>query len=127
MVFSSVEECVAYIESAISDCMPLLSREIKNIMDEVTRQQVRGWSGQIFSSVVPRSDSRNAEASFDDVGHWYSLITGESVGNPIKFLESGSTWNRSASNIMSVATSRAESEIPRKFLMFMRAKGIPIQ
>ena len=130
MVFSSVEECVAYIESAISDCMPLLSREIKNIMDEVTRQQVRGWSEQIFSSVMPKSDSMSAEASFEDNGRWYSLAgetKGQEVGNPIKFLEAGTTWNRSASNIMSVATSRAESEIPRKFLMFMRAKGIPIQ
>lgn len=127
MVFSSVEECIAYIESAIADCMPLLSKEIKIIMDDVTRQQVRGWSNQIFSSVMPKSDSMSAEASFEDNGHWYSLITGESVGNPIKFLESGATWGRGASNIMSTATSRAESEIPRKFLMFMRAKGIPIQ
>ena len=127
MVFSSVEECIAYIESAIADCMPLLSKEIKIIMDDVTRQQVRGWSNQIFSSVMPKSDSMSAEASFEDNGHWYSLITGESVGNPIKFLESGATWGRGASNIMSVAMAKAESEIPQRFLELMRAKGIPIQ
>ena len=130
MVFSSVEECIAYIESAIADCMPLLSKEIKIIMDDVTRQQVRGWSNQIFSSVMPKNDSMSAEASFEDNGHWYSLAgetKGQEVGNPIKFLEAGTTWNRGASTIMSTSTSRAESEIPRKFLMFMKAKGIPIQ
>ena len=53
MVFGSIEECIAYIENAIQDCMQPLSDDIKRIMDEVTLGQVRGWSGQIFSSVVP--------------------------------------------------------------------------
>ena len=126
MVFSSVEECIAYIENAITSCMPPLSREIKIIMDDVTRSQVRGWSGQIFSSVQSNSGGMEAFAEFTDNGNWYSLITGASVGNPIKFLEAGTTWNRGASTIMSTATARAESEIPQKFLALMRAKGIPI-
>ena len=126
MVFSSVEECIAYIESAIQSCMPQLSKEIKQIMDDVTRQQVRGWSGQIFSSVIPSSGGMSAEAGFEDTGSWYSLITGVSVGNPIKFLEAGTTWNRGASNIMSTALGRCEAEIPQKFLALMRALGIPI-
>ena len=87
MVFGSVGECIAYIEAAIQDCMPPLSIEIKRVMDEVTLGQVRGWSGQIFSSVMPSSGGMSAEASFEDTGNWYSLITGQSVGNPIKFLE----------------------------------------
>ena len=126
MVFSSVEECIAYIENAITSCMPRLSREIKIIMDDVTRSQVRGWSGQIFSSVQSNSGGMEAFAEFTDNGNWYSLITKESVGNPIKFLEAGTTWNRGASTIMSTATARAESEIPQKFLLLMRAMGIPI-
>ena len=126
MVFSSVEECIAYIENAITSCMPRLSREIKIIMDDVTRSQVRGWSGQIFSSVQSNSGGMEAFAEFTGNGNWYSLITGASVGNPIKFLEAGTTWNRGASTIMSTATARAESEIPQKFLALMRAKGIPI-
>lgn len=126
MVFSSVEECIAYIENAITSCMPPLSREIKIIMDDVTRSQVRGWSGQIFSSVQSNSGGMEAFAEFTDNGNWYSLITKESVGNPIKFLEAGTTWNRGATTIMSTATARAESEIPQKFLALMRAKGIPI-
>lgn len=126
MVFSSVEECIAYIENAIISCMPPLSREIKIIMDDVTRSQVRGWSGQIFSSVQSNSGGMEAFAEFTDNGNWYSLITGASVGNPIKFLEAGTTWNRGATTIMSTATARAESEIPQKFLALMRAMGIPI-
>lgn len=127
MIFSSVGECIAYIESAIQSCMPTLSNEIKIIMDDVTRSQVRGWSGQIFSSVQPRSGGMSAEAGFEDTGYWYSLITGDPVGNPIKFLEAGTTWNRGATSIMSTAFGRAQSEIPQKFLALMRAHGIPIE
>ena len=126
MVFNSVEACIAYIENAIQDCMRPLSEEIKRIMEETTRDQVRGWSGQIFSSVVATSGGMSAEASFEDTGSWYSLITRESVGNPIKFLEAGTTWNRGASNIMDVALGRCEAEVPMRFLALMRAKGIPI-
>ena len=126
MVFGSVGECIAYIEAAIQDCMPPLSIEIKRVMDEVTLGQVRGWSGQIFSSVIPSSGGMSAEASFEDTGGWYSLITGQSVGNPIKFLEAGTTWNRGATSIMSTALGRCEREIPQKFCALMIAQGIPI-
>ena len=126
MVFGSVGECIAYIEAAIQDCMPPLSIEIKRVMDEVTLGQVRGWSGQIFSSVITSSGGMSAEASFEDTGGWYSLITGQSVGNPIKFLEAGTTWNRGATSIMSTALGRCEGEIPQKFCALMRAHGIPI-
>ena len=126
MVFSSVEECIAYIENAITSCMPPLSREIKIIMDDVTRSQVRGWSGQIFSSVQSNSGGMEAFAEFTDNGNWYSLITKEPVGNPIKFLEAGTTWNRGATSIMDVALGRCENEIPKKFLGLMRSFGIPI-
>lgn len=126
MVFGSVEECIAYIENAIQDCMQPLSNDIKRIMDEITLSQVRGWSGQIFSSVVASSGGMSAEASFEDTGHWTSLLTGQSVGNPIKFLEAGTTWNRGATSIMATALGRCEGEIPQKFCALMRAHGIPI-
>lgn len=126
MIFDSVESCIAYIENAIQSCMKDISVEIKKIMDDTTRQQVRGWSGQIFSSVIENSGGMSAEAGFEDTGNWYSLITGSSVGNPIKFLEAGTTWNRGSTNIMDVALGRAEDEIPQKFLQLMRGMGIPI-
>lgn len=127
MTFSSIEECISYIEGCIEKCMVKLSLEIKQIMDEVTRQQVRGWSNQIFSSVVADSEGMSASAGFEETGKWYSLITSNPVGNPIKFLEAGTTWNRGASNIMDVALGRAENEIPEKFVRLMRSYGIPIQ
>lgn len=127
MVFDSIEDCIEYIESCIEASMITVSFEIKNIMDEVTRQQVRGWSNQIFSSVIADSEDMTAFATFEDRGSWYSLITGESVGNPIKFLEAGSTWNRGATNIMDIALGRAESEIPQLFVQLLRRFGIPIQ
>ena len=127
MVFNSIEDCVEYIESCIEASMITISFEIKNIMDETTRNQVRGWSNQIFSSVVADSEDMTAFATFEDRGNWYSLVTGESVGNPIKFLEAGTTWNRGATNIMDIALGRAENEIPQLFVQLLRRFGIPIQ
>ena len=127
MVFSSVAECIAYIEGAIVDCMPSVANEMKRIMDEVTYSQVRGWSGQIFSSVIASSGGMSAESEFSDNGSWYSLITGASVGNPIKFLEAGTTWNRGTTSIMSTSLGIMESRIPIYFASQMRARGIPIQ
>ena len=129
MIFSSIEECIAYIEGAIQDCMQPLSDEIKRIMDEVTYSQVRGWSNQIFSSVVSSSDGMSAEASFEDTGHWISLAgdtKGQEVGNPIKFLEAGTTWNRGSTSIMETSLGRVESETPQNSASLMRSHGIPI-
>lgn len=127
MVFNSIEDCIEYIEACIEASMITISFEIKEIMDEVTRQQVRGWSNQIFSSVVADSEDMTAFASFEDRVFWYSLVTGEPVGNPIKFLEAGTTWNRGATNIMDVALGRVENEIPEKFVQLLRRFHIPIQ
>lgn len=66
MIFNSIEECIAYIESCIEKCMRPISIEIKQVMDEVTRQQVAGWSGQMFNSVIPNSGGMSAEASFEN-------------------------------------------------------------
>ena len=127
MTFNSVEECISYIENAIRKCMGEISVEIKHIMDDVTREQIRGVTGQIFSSVIGQTEGMSASAGFENVGYWYSLVTGQSVGNPIKFLEAGTTWGRGATNIMDVALGRVEDEIPRTFLQLMRDMGIPIQ
>lgn len=130
MVFSSLEDCIAFIKSAQSSIMSQLAEEIKRVMDEVTREQVQGWSGQIFSSVIPSSNLDSAEASFEDNGHWISLVgktEGQEVGNPIKFLEAGSTWNRGASNIMDTSHSRAENEIPQKYKSLMNGVGVPVR
>lgn len=127
MTFNSLEDMINYIEKAQSSIMPDLADEIKTVIDKEVRNQVTGWSGQIFDSVVSHSTNNTAEAGFEDTGHWTSLITGESVGNPIKFLESNSTWNREQSFIMDASEAEAEEVIPREYLQLMRSKGIPIK
>lgn len=128
MVFNSISECIAYIESCIEKSMQPLSVEIKQMLDTITREQVRGYTNQIFSSVVAESGGMTASAGFEDTGAWYSLINPSmEVGNPIKFLEASTTWGRSGTSIMSTALGRAESEIPQKFLQLMRSMGIPIE
>ena len=127
MTFNSLEEMISYIEKSQASIMPDLANEIKDVIDKEVRNQVEGWSGQIFDSVVSHSTSNTAEAGFEDTGDWTSLITGESVGNPIKFLESGSTFGREPSFIMDASEGEAEKVIPREYLRLMRSKGIPIK
>ena len=103
-----------------------MADEIKLIMDEVPQEQVEGWTFQIFDSVISQAGGLEAMAEFVDNGSWRSLITGEEVGNPIKFLEAGTTWNRGASNIMDTSFDRAQTEIPDKLKAYLRARGIPV-
>ena len=77
---------------AIEQSTPECSVEIKKIMDEVMDSQIRGWSGQMFYSVVPHSEGMEASAGFEDNGYWESW-NGYSVGNPIKFTEAHSNKN----------------------------------
>ena len=126
MVFSDLESALAYIEMVLNQAMYEMGDEIKQIMDEVTQQQVDGWTYQIFDSVVSQAYGHEALAEFVDNGRWESLITGESVGNPIKFLEAGTTWGKGVTSIMDTSFERAQVEIPEKLKEYLRARGIPI-
>ena len=126
MVFSDLESALAYIRMVVNQAMYEMADEIKLIMDEVTQEQVEGWTYQIFDSVISQAAGLEAMAEFVDNGSWVSLITGEEVGNPIKFLEAGTTWNRGASNIMDTSFDRAQTEIPDKLKAYLRARGIPV-
>lgn len=126
MVFSDLESALAYIRMVVNQAMYEMADEIKLIMDEVTQEQVEGWTYQIFDSVISQAAGLEAMAEFVDNGHWESLITGEEVGNPIKFLEAGTTWSRGATNIMDTSFDRAQSEIPDKLKAYLRARGIPV-
>lgn len=127
MEFNNLNEVINFIENAVSSTMPQISKDIKEIMDDETNSQVKGWSDQIFNSVEPTSTDMTAEAEFKDNGKWYSLITGDEVGNPIKFLEAGSTWNRDASNIMESSFGKCNEEIPQKLKNYLLSMGIPIE
>lgn len=126
MVFGDLESALAYIRMVVNQAMYEMADEIKLIMDEVTQEQVEGWTYQIFDSVISQAAGLEAMAEFVDNGSWVSLITGEEVGNPIKFLEAGTTWNRGASNIMDTSFDRAQTEIPDKLKAYLRARGIPV-
>ncbi len=126
MVFGDLESALAYIRSVVNQAMYEMADEIKLIMDEVTQEQVEGWTFQIFDSVISQAGGLEAMAEFVDNGSWVSLITGEEVGNPIKFLEAGTTWNRGATNIMDTSFDRAQAEIPDKLKEYLRARGIPV-
>ena len=127
MVFESIDSAINYIKNAVASCMPECADEIKMIIDDETISQVEGWSGDIFNSVMPESDSTSAEAYFSDNGAWFSLITGEPVPNPIRFLEAGSTWNRGASNIMDTAFNKCEDIVTKEFIEMLRSRGIPVE
>ena len=126
MVFSDLESALRYIEMVLNQAMYEMGDEIKQIMDEVTQEQVEGWTFQIFDSVVAQAYGHEALAEFVDNGRWESLITGESVGNPIKFLEAGTTWGKGATSIMDTSFGRAQIEIPEKLKEYLRARGIPV-
>ena len=126
MVFSDLESALAYIRMVVNQAMYEMADEIKLIMDEVTQEQVEGWTYQIFDSVISQAAGLEAMAEFVDNGSWVSLITGEEVGNPIKFLEAGTTWNKGATNIMDTSFDRAQTEIPDKLKAYLRARGIPV-
>ena len=126
MVFSDLESALAYIRMVVNQAMYEMADEIKLIMAEVTQEQVEGWTYQIFDSVISQAGGLEAMAEFVDNGSWVSLITGDEVGNPIKFLEAGTTWNRGASNIMDTSFGRAQAEIPDKLKAYLRARGIPV-
>ncbi|MGL4453107.1 MAG: hypothetical protein ACRCTZ_18250 [Sarcina sp.] len=127
MIFNSIESVTAYVEMVLNSAMPKTGEDIKQIMDEVTQDQVKGWTYQMFDSVESDGYGHEAYAEFRDNGHWESIITGESVGNPIKFLEAGTTWNRGASNIMDESFSRCKQEIPEKLKKYLVSRGIPIE
>lgn len=127
MQFNSLEEALAYIRESVASTMPEIAQEIKIIMDDTTIDQVTGWTDQIFDSVVPEADGTTAMASFKDTGHWESAVTGKEVGNPIKFLEAGSTWNRGASDIIDTSFELSQEIIPQKLKEYLMALGIPIE
>lgn len=127
MNFNDIDSAIRYIEMILNSAMPEMGEEIKLIMDEVTQQQVGGWTYQIFDSIESEGFGHEASAEFKDNARWESWVDGKSVGNPIKFLESGSTVGRDASNIMEESYGRCEIEIPEKLREYLMSKGLPIQ
>lgn len=127
VIFNSLEEVVNFIKSSNRIAMEECSEEMKRILEKQMHDEITGFSGQMFDSVVSHSTNNIAEVGFEDTGDWTSLITGESVGNPIKFTEAGTTWGKDATNIMASATETCENEIPIEYKNIMNSLGIPVR
>ena len=98
--FNSLESLVSYIKSSCNpDIIDEIEREGLKTMEDVTRDQVDGWSEAIFEVVgtnVKTNDS--LELSWQDRGGWYSLAS-KTKDNPMYApwaLEHGKVWDFSA-------------------------------
>lgn len=129
MEFGSLEELKAYVESCIAKSMSECAKEQKKIMEEVTREQVGGISGDMFNSPqITNVTKDSCETEFMDNGGWTSLV-GKNKGNhffAMYGLEGGYTWNRGATSLMDTSSHRIESQIPLVYLRIMLGLGIPI-
>ena len=98
--FNSLDDVISYIKTSCNpDIIDEIEREGLKTMEDVTRDQVDGWSGDIFKSVgtnVKTNDS--LELSWRDNGRWYSLAE-KTKGNHMYApwaLEHGKVWDFSA-------------------------------
>lgn len=132
MIFSSLDEVIAYVENAIASSTSEMADRMVEIAQQETRRQTQNgtWyqnTGAIVSCIQPTTvSSDTAEITWTDSGGWYSVYTGEHFYAPYG-REMGTSWGVSASNFVDASFSQIEQEIPNLFVSLMRAKGIPIQ
>ena len=98
--FSSLEAVVSYIKNSCNpEIIDEIEREGLKTMEDVTRDQVDGWSGDIFQSVGTNIKTNDSlELSWQDNGGWYSLsekTKGDHMYAPWA-LEHGKVWDFSA-------------------------------
>ena len=98
--FNSLEDVISYIKSSCNpDIIDEIEREGLKTMEDVTRDQVDGWSGDIFQSVGTNIKTNDSlELSWQDNGGWYSLAE-KTKGNHMYApwaLEHGKVWDFSA-------------------------------
>ena len=98
--FSSLEAVVSYIKNSCNpEIIDEIEREGLKTMEDVTRDQVDGWSGDIFQSVGTNIKTNDSlELSWQDNGGWYSLAE-KTKGNHMYApwaLEHGKVWDFSA-------------------------------
>ena len=98
--FNSLDDVVSYIKRSCNpDIIDEIEREGLKTMEDVTRDQVDGWSGDIFKSVGTNIKTNDSlELSWRDNGRWYSLAE-KTKGNHMYApwaLEHGKVWDFSA-------------------------------
>ena len=98
--FNSLDDVVNYKKRSCNpDIIDEIEREGLKTMEDVTRDQVDGWSGDIFQSVGTNIKTNDSlELSWRDNGRWYSLAE-KTKGNHMYApwaLEHGKVWDFSA-------------------------------
>ena len=137
--FKSLKDAMKYIEKATSDSMQELGKELEEIMKEEIQTQVYDAydpseyerTMQLLNSVETTNVGDNSvEVSWRDNGDWNSVINGNHM-YVIHGLEMGKTWGeggyRPSTNLVEESYKRAEDEIPNKYKIEMKKRGIPIK
>lgn len=136
--FKSLKDAMKYIEKATSDSMQELGRELEEIMKEEIQNQVYDAynpstydrTKQLLNSVETTNVSDNSvEVSWRDNGDWTSYAGKHMY--VIHGLEMGKTYGkggyRPSTNLVEESYRRAENEIPNKYKIEMKKRGIPIK
>ena len=136
--FKSLKDAMKYIEKATSDSMQEVGRELEEIMKEEIQTQVYDAynpstydrTKQLLNSVETTNVSDNSvEVSWRDNGDWTSYAGKHMY--VIHGLEMGKTYGRGgyrpSTNLVEESYKRAEDEIPNKYKIEMKKRGIPIK
>ena len=136
--FKSLKDAMKYIEKATSDSMQEVGRELEEIMKEEIQTQVYDAydpstydrTKQLLNSVETTNVSGNSvEVSWRDNGDWTSYAGKHMY--VIHGLEMGKTYGRGgyrpSTNLVEESYKRAEDEIPNKYKIEMKKRGIPIK
>ena len=136
--FKSLKDAMKYIEKATSDSMQEVGRELEEIMKEEIQTQVYDAydpstyerTMQLLNSVETTNVGDNSvEVSWRDNGDWTSY-SGKHM-YVIHSLEMGKTYGRGgyrpSTNLVEESYKRAEDEIPNKYKIEMKKRGIPIK
>ena len=136
--FKNLNDLMKYVKKATSDSMPELGKELEEIMKEEIQTQVYDAydpseyerTMQLLNSVETTNVGDNSvEVSWRDNGDWISY-SGKHM-YVIHGTEMGKTYGRGgyrpSTNLVEESYKRAEDEIPNKYKIEMKKRGIPIK
>ncbi|MGL4453547.1 MAG: hypothetical protein ACRDDY_19630 [Clostridium sp.] len=111
--FNSIEDVARYIKTTCNpDIIDKIEESGIKTMEQVTKEQVGGWSGDIFECIGTNSKTNESlELSWQDTGDWYSLAEktkGDHMYAPWA-LENGKVWDWSSSAKYKPATTLEET------------------
>lgn len=140
MVFGSIEEVEAYLKKCMASASQVMAEETKDSARNIISSQLIGYgarpSGYPFDYQGSTGATQNTpttvmasatgmEVELQDNGGWYSVMTGGHFFS-LDGLESGSTWGRGATSIMSNWESWCSANLDKIFLSSMQGMGVPI-